>query len=36
MWGLIGGVVLFTYGVIPTFQEEPAFGRVYAAYGVSL
>ena len=33
MWGLVGGVVLFTYGVIPTLQEEPAFGRVYAAYG---
>lgn len=33
MWGLIGGVVLFTYGVIPTLQEETAFGRVYAAYG---
>jgi drug/metabolite transporter superfamily protein YnfA len=25
--------VLFTYGVIPTLQAEPAFGRVYAAYG---
>jgi len=31
--GLIGGAVLFVYGVIPTFQSEPAFGRVYAAYG---
>jgi small multidrug resistance family-3 protein len=31
--GLLGGLVLFTYGVIPTLQEEPAFGRVYAAYG---
>lgn len=31
--GLIGGVVLFAYGVIPTLQKEPAFGRVYAAYG---
>ena len=31
--GLLGGVVLFLYGVIPTFQEEAAFGRVYAAYG---
>lgn len=30
---LLGGAVLFTYGVIPTLQSEPAFGRVYAAYG---
>jgi small multidrug resistance family-3 protein len=30
---LLGGVVLFAYGVIPTLQSEPAFGRVYAAYG---
>jgi small multidrug resistance family-3 protein len=31
--GLIGGIVLIAYGVIPTWQTEPAFGRVYAAYG---
>ena len=31
--GVIGGVTLFFYGVIPTFQTETAFGRVYAAYG---
>ena len=31
--GILGGAVLFTYGVIPTLQSEPAFGRVYAAYG---
>jgi small multidrug resistance family-3 protein len=31
--GIIGGAVLFAYGVIPTLQREPAFGRVYAAYG---
>ena len=31
--GLVGGAVLFLYGVIPTFQTEAAFGRVYAAYG---
>jgi small multidrug resistance family-3 protein len=31
-WGLLGGVVLFLYGVIPTFQPAH-FGRVYAAYG---
>ena len=29
----MGGAVLILYGVIPTFQEEAAFGRVYAAYG---
>lgn len=34
LWiGIVGGVVLFLYGVIPTLQTEPAFGRVYAAYG---
>jgi small multidrug resistance family-3 protein len=31
--GVIGALVLVSYGVIPTFQDEPAFGRVYAAYG---
>ena len=31
--GIIGGVILVLYGVIPTFQSESAFGRVYAAYG---
>ena len=30
--GLIGGVVLFIYGIIPTLQPAN-FGRVYAAYG---
>lgn len=34
LWiGLIGGAVLFLYGVIPTLQAESTFGRVYAAYG---
>jgi small multidrug resistance family-3 protein len=34
LWfGILGGVVLFIYGVFPTLQSEPAFGRVYAAYG---
>ena len=34
LWmGLLGGVVLVLYGVIPTLQQESAFGRVYAAYG---
>ncbi|HLO12882.1 MAG TPA: YnfA family protein [Pseudoneobacillus sp.] len=32
-WGAIGGVILILYGVIPTFQSFPSFGRVYAAYG---
>lgn len=32
-WGILGGIVLVGYGVIPTLQVEPAFGRVYAAYG---
>jgi small multidrug resistance family-3 protein len=31
--GLLGALVLVGYGVIPTFQAEPHFGRVYAAYG---
>ena len=31
--GLLGALVLVTYGVIPTFQASPHFGRVYAAYG---
>jgi small multidrug resistance family-3 protein len=30
--GALGGLVLFLYGVLPTFQPAP-FGRVYAAYG---
>jgi small multidrug resistance family-3 protein len=30
--GVLGGIVLFIYGVIPTFQPAQ-FGRVYAAYG---
>lgn len=32
-YGLIGGVVLIAYGIIPTLQPETSFGRVYAAYG---
>lgn len=31
--GIIGGIILVIYGVIPTFQQFPNFGRVYAAYG---
>jgi small multidrug resistance family-3 protein len=30
--GLVGGLILFLYGVIPTYQPAH-FGRVYAAYG---
>lgn len=32
-FGLVGALVLVLYGVIPTFQSDPHFGRVYAAYG---
>ena len=30
--GLLGGLILFIYGVIQTLQQA-SFGRVYAAYG---
>jgi len=30
--GLIGAIILFIYGIIPTLQPAH-FGRVYAAYG---
>jgi small multidrug resistance family-3 protein len=32
-FGLLGALVLVSYGVIVTFQADPHFGRVYAAYG---
>ena len=32
IFGLIGGLILFSYGIIPTFQPAD-FGRVYATYG---
>jgi small multidrug resistance family-3 protein len=32
IFGIVGSIVLFTYGVIPTLQPAD-FGRVYAAYG---
>lgn len=32
VFGLIGGFVLFLYGIVPTFQPAE-FGRVYATYG---
>jgi small multidrug resistance family-3 protein len=31
--GIAGALVLVLYGVIVTWQESAAFGRVYAAYG---
>lgn len=32
-YGIIGSAVLCVYGVIPTLQGFPDFGRIYAAYG---
>lgn len=32
VFGALGGLVLFLYAVVPTFQPAH-FGRVYAAYG---
>ena len=32
MLGVLGGFVLFLYGIIPTFQPSH-FHRIYAAYG---
>ena len=32
IFGLVGALILFSYGIIPTFQPA-AFGRVYATYG---
>ncbi len=32
-YGILGALILVVYGVIPTFQTYPSFGRVYAAYG---
>lgn len=31
-FGIVGGIILFIYGIIPTLQPAN-FGRVYAAYG---
>jgi small multidrug resistance family-3 protein len=31
--GILGGIILCLYGVIPTLQPHGDFGRVYAAYG---
>ncbi|MFC4101242.1 YnfA family protein [Paenibacillus xanthanilyticus] len=32
-YGIAGSLVLVAYGIIPTWQSFPSFGRVYAAYG---
>ena len=32
IFGLFGALILFSYGIVPTFQQAN-FGRVYAAYG---
>ncbi|WEK55949.1 MAG: YnfA family protein [Candidatus Cohnella colombiensis] len=32
-YGIVGGATLILYGIIPTWQSFPSFGRVYAAYG---
>ena len=32
-YGIFGGLILVVYGIIPTFQQFPSFGKVYAAYG---
>ncbi|WP_342564723.1 YnfA family protein [Paenibacillus sp. FSL R7-0345] len=32
-YGIAGAVILVAYGIIPTIQKFPSFGRVYAAYG---
>jgi len=34
LWlGILGGAILFVYGIIATRQEFGSFGKVYAAYG---
>lgn len=32
-YGIVGALILVVYGIIPTLQSFPSFGRVYAAYG---
>lgn len=32
-YGILGAMILVIYGIIPTLQQFPNFGRVYAAYG---
>lgn len=31
--GVVGGIILVVYGIIPTLQRSHDFGRIYAAYG---
>jgi small multidrug resistance family-3 protein len=31
--GVLGGIILVIYGIIPTLQRSDDFGRIYAAYG---
>jgi small multidrug resistance family-3 protein len=31
--GILGGIILVVYGIIPTLQKSADFGRIYAAYG---
>lgn len=31
--GVLGALILISYGVIPTLQRSHDFGRIYAAYG---
>lgn len=31
-WGVLGGLVLILYGIIPTLQASH-FGRIYAVHG---
>ena len=31
--GMLGGLVLFLYGILPAFQPPAPFGRIYAAHG---
>ena len=33
LFGLLGGILLISYGIVATFQVFPTFSRVYAAYG---
>ncbi|MBY4605843.1 MULTISPECIES: YnfA family protein [Bacillus] len=32
-YGIAGALILIVYGILPTLQSFPSFGRVYAAYG---
>ncbi|MEC0295745.1 YnfA family protein [Bacillus subtilis] len=32
-YGIARALILIVYGILPTFQSFPSFGRVYAAYG---